>query len=123
MAKGKKKKTRKKRPAKPAPEELDQERDDDELEADDDAEAAADDADAAGDDPDEAEDEPDEPAPRPARKGKKRRRRAEGAAPSVDPNLPRPDGENVSHNGGLYFVGTILALIALAVVAQFLLGD
>lgn len=40
----------------------------------------------------------------------------------IDPNLPRPDGEHVSPNGGLYFVGVILSLIAFAVVLQFVLG-
>ncbi|MEM7449212.1 MAG: hypothetical protein AAF355_13305 [Myxococcota bacterium] len=37
---------------------------------------------------------------------------------AVDPNLPRPDGPRVSEHGGLYFVGTIFALIVLAIIAQ-----
>lgn len=43
-------------------------------------------------------------------------------APRVDPNLPRKDGPNVSHHGGLVFVGIIAGLLVLAIVAQFVAG-
>ena len=57
------------------------------------------------------------PAPAP-----KAARAAKSGPPSRDPNLPRADGENVSQNGGLVFVGVVLSLIVAAIVAQFIMG-
>ncbi|MFW6051556.1 MAG: hypothetical protein ACODAU_10295 [Myxococcota bacterium] len=42
---------------------------------------------------------------------------------SGDPNLPRPDGDQVSQKGGLVFLVVILGLVGVAVAAQFLTGQ
>lgn len=55
-----------------------------------------------------------EPAPKTSGRAKKPQ------PPSVDPNLPRPDGPRVSNRGGLVFVAVILGLIGLAIGVQFL---
>ena len=42
---------------------------------------------------------------------------------SIDPNLPRASEGNSTQNGGLVFVGVIFALIVVAIVAQFAIGN
>ena len=116
MAKGKKK-IRKKAPSGVRP--ADDEQDDVEAGAEaDDEEGAGEPEEAAAAAQDSPEDDEPEETPRPAKRGGKGM-----PALAVDPNLPRRDGGRVSHNGGLYFVGVILALILTAVVVQFALGE
>lgn len=65
-------------------------------------------------------------ASQPAKKAKKgapkirgRARSVAGSTPEFDPNMPNPDGPRVSNKGGLVFVAIVLALIGLAIAAQF----
>ncbi len=60
---------------------------------------------------------------RPRIEGRGRSRGAPAGAAGVDPLIPSPDGPRVSSKGGLVFVAVILALVVLAIVAQFTIGQ
>ena len=62
-------------------------------------------------------------APAMAKKDKTKPKTNPAPTMGGDPNLPSKDGPYVSENGGLYFVGVIVALIILAAAGQLLLTN
>lgn len=120
MAKKKKKSKAKKRPSHEAAQTAD--------------ETLARDAEGSGEEEEEEEedheDDADEPEPEPAAAAKPARtekptvnlRGRARHAPEVDPLIPSPDGPRVSNKGGLIFVLVVLALMGLAIAAQFAMG-
>jgi len=95
----------------------------------DEAEGHADEESDAGESDDDAAAEDGDVAAAKQSRAEKATVRLRGSAkgrprpPDVDPNIPSPDGPRVSNKGGLIFVMIILALMGLAIAAQFTIGQ